>query len=272
MRFSDIEIGVNQPATGQPVISDLTPREGLQLTVNTAAIADANGLGAFGYQWKQSIDGVTWGNIAGATAATFTPDDNAGQVFGDQAGLRLRVAVSFTDGGGAAEQVVSNATGPTGVNWAGNGANNTLIGTAGDDLGNGGGGNDTLSGNAGADILNGGGANDTLSGGLGNETLGGGAGADLMTGGAGNDGIEGDGGADTAIFVGGIGNFGLDSDGTTIVVTDNTAAEGVDTVLTTAVLRFNGVNRSEENTSELQSLMSNSYAVFCLKQKTQTQH
>src|SRR3546814_14355504 len=63
-----------------------------------------------------------------------------------------------------------------------------------------------------------------------------------MTGGAGNDGIEGDGGADTAIFVGGIGNFGLDSNGTTIVVTDNTAAEGVDTVLTTEVLRFNGVN------------------------------
>src|SRR3546814_5054776 len=44
------------------------------------------------------------------------------------------------------------------------------------------------------------------------------------------------------IFVGGIGNFGLDSNGTTIVVTDNTAAEGVDTVLTTEVLRFNGVN------------------------------
>src|SRR3546814_9475046 len=30
--------------------------------------------------------------------------------------------------------------------------------------------------------------------------------------------------------------------------------------------------RSEEHTSELQSLMRISYAVFCLKQKTQTQH
>src|SRR3546814_6409136 len=29
--------------------------------------------------------------------------------------------------------------------------------------------------------------------------------------------------------------------------------------------------RSEEHTSELQSLMRNSYAVFCLKKKTQTQ-
>src|SRR3546814_10326548 len=30
--------------------------------------------------------------------------------------------------------------------------------------------------------------------------------------------------------------------------------------------------RSEEHTSELQSLMRISYAVFCLKKKTQTQH
>src|SRR3546814_7267189 len=30
--------------------------------------------------------------------------------------------------------------------------------------------------------------------------------------------------------------------------------------------------RSEEHTSELQSLMSNSYAVFCLKKKTQSSH
>src|SRR3546814_6993498 len=31
-----------------------------------------------------------------------------------------------------------------------------------------------------------------------------------------------------------------------------------------------GVERSEEHTSELQSLMRNSYAVFCLKKKTHT--
>src|SRR3546814_8340443 len=31
-------------------------------------------------------------------------------------------------------------------------------------------------------------------------------------------------------------------------------------------------NRSEEHTSELQSLMRISYAVFCLKKKTHTQH
>src|SRR3546814_14861601 len=33
-----------------------------------------------------------------------------------------------------------------------------------------------------------------------------------------------------------------------------------------------GIRRSEEHTSELQSLMRISYAVFCLKKKNQTQH
>src|SRR3546814_7898959 len=37
-----------------------------------------------------------------------------------------------------------------------------------------------------------------------------------------------------------------------------------------AVLR--GVERSEEHTSELQSLMRSSYAVFCLKKKKQDKH
>src|SRR3546814_874498 len=44
--------------------------------------------------------------------------------------------------------------------------------------------------------------------------------------------------------------------------------------LTLAVIAINGynrVNRSEEHTSELQSLMRISYAVFCLKKKTYTQ-
>ena len=242
MRFSDVEIAVNQPATGQPVISDLTPREGLQLTVNTAAIADPNGLGAFNYQWQQSVDGVTWANIAGATAATFTPDDNAGLVFGDQAGLRLRVAVNFTDGGGTAEQVISAATGPTGVNWDGNGANNSLVGTAGDDTGDGGGGNDTLSGNDGNDTLNGDGGNDTVTGGLGNDALTGGAGNDTLTGGAGNDSINGNGDNDVAVFAGPVGNYSVTTTGTSLVVTDNTGAEGVDTVSNVETLRFNGVN------------------------------
>src|SRR3546814_6048060 len=34
--------------------------------------------------------------------------------------------------------------------------------------------------------------------------------------------------------------------------------------------KINGIERSEEHTSELQSLMRNSYAVFCLKKKNHT--
>src|SRR3546814_3160829 len=40
---------------------------------------------------------------------------------------------------------------------------------------------------------------------------------------------------------------------------------------TAAYARFDSAERSEEHTSELQSLMRISYAVFCLKKKTQNQ-
>src|SRR3546814_1218624 len=46
------------------------------------------------------------------------------------------------------------------------------------------------------------------------------------------------------------------------------SAEGGKTT-TTVILRGLGRNRSEEHTSELQSLMRISYAVFCLKKKKQ---
>lgn len=260
MRFSDVEIAVNQPATGQPVISDLTPTEGQLLTVNTAAIFDGNGLGTFSYQWQQSANGVTWANIAGATNATFTPNNPGGTTFGAQAGLQLRVVVSFTDGGGTAEQVISNATGPTGVDWDGNGNNNTLAGTAGDDIADGGGGNDTLNGNdgndllngegdndtlnggQGNDVLNGGGGNDTVIGGIGLDTMSGGAGNDTLTGGAGNDTIDGNGADDVAVFAGAVGNYSVTTTGTSLVVTDNVGTDGVDTVSNVETLRFNGVD------------------------------
>src|SRR3546814_5926227 len=41
---------------------------------------------------------------------------------------------------------------------------------------------------------------------------------------------------------------------------------------TTEVIPFNDEVRSEEHTSELQSLMRNSYAVFCLKKQKNIQH
>jgi Ca2+-binding RTX toxin-like protein len=179
LQFADQTIVIAAAATGQPVINDLTPTEGQTLTLDTSSIADVDGLGPFSYQWQSSVDGTTWVDIAGANAATFTPDDNPLTSFGDQAGLQLRVVVSFTDGDGALESVTSDPTGPTGVNWNGNpGVNNTLVGTAGDDIAVGAGAIDTLNGGAGTDLLNGANGNDVLNGGTGVDTTIGGLGND----------------------------------------------------------------------------------------------
>ncbi len=231
----DFDIGLlfNSPATGVPVISDLTPTEGQALSVNTAAIADEQGIGAFSYQWQVSNNGgTTWANIPiGATGASFTPTDGILGIGGQVGGL-IRVAVSFTDGRGNPETVFSGPTGVVGDDWNGIPfVNNTFNGTAGDDIADGVspiliGGNDTLNGNGGNDILNGAGGNDTLNGGAGN---------DRLDGGAGND---------VAVFAGAVSQFTLASSGANIVVTDRTGVEGVDTISTVETLRFAGVNHA----------------------------
>ncbi|WP_146150891.1 beta strand repeat-containing protein [Allosphingosinicella deserti] len=204
----------------------LTPTEGQTLTLNLASIADPDGLGAFSYQWQSSADGVTWANIAGGTGATFTPDNNALTSFGDQAGLRLRVQVRFTDGNGTLETLTSAGTGPTGVDWDGVPlTNNTFNGTAGNDIADGVtpffiGGNDTLNGNAGDDVLNGNGGMDQLNGGTGNDALNGGA-AD-----------------DVAIFSGPLANYRFSLSGTNLVVTDGVGTDGADTLNGIEQLRF----------------------------------
>jgi len=210
LQFSDVTIDI----VGPPVISDLTPTEGQQLSVNTSSVTDANGVGPFSYQWQSSTNGTVWTNIGGATASTFTPQDLAGMTFGAQAGLLLRVVVSFTDGAGNPESRFSNATGPVGVNWLGNGAANVLNGTAGDDIGNGADGADTLNGNAGDDVLTGGNGNDILRGGLG---------IDRTIGGDGNDQHFVDSAAD--IIVEGVGEGTADR---VVASTSYTLASGVD--------------------------------------------
>lgn len=110
----------------------------------------------------------------------------------------------------------------TGINKTGGMGDETLTGTAlndvldggfgndivhglnGDDTLKGGFGQDTLNGGAGNDILDGGFDNDTLNGGNGNDTLQGGFGRDTLNGGAGNDTL--DGGFDNDILNGGNGN------------------------------------------------------------------
>jgi Ca2+-binding RTX toxin-like protein len=236
LRFADGEFLagqlINAPATGVPLISDTTPTEGQQLSINVSGIQDGNGIApnSFAYQWQTSANGTTWTNINGATGVTFTPQDLPLTAFGAQAGLTLRAVVNFTDLGGYAETVTSVATAPVGVNWDGVRlilVNNTFNGTAGDDIADGVdplllSGNDTLNGNGGNDILNGAGGNDILNGGAGNDTLNGGA------------------GTDTAVFAGGIGNFALAHNGTVLTVTDLAGGEGADALTAVESLSFNG--------------------------------
>jgi Ca2+-binding RTX toxin-like protein len=231
----DIANLVEIPATGAPVISDQTPTEGQQLTLDITSIQDANGFNpaALHYQWQSSANGTAWNDIAGATNATFTPQDISILGFNGldaQAGLHLRVVATFTDAGGHQETVISNSTGPVGANWS-SPIQATFNGTAGDDIANGSnpifgfGGADTLNGNAGDDILNGNGGND------------------LITGGAGNDAINGGAQTDTAIYAGPLGNFAFGLNPTNqLTVTDLTGAEGTDTLTAIETLRFAGVN------------------------------
>jgi Ca2+-binding RTX toxin-like protein len=197
LQFADSTVNITAiptPATGVPVISDLTPTEGQQLSVNTSGIADLNGLGAFSFQWQSSVDGTNWVNITGATGPTFTPQDAGGTLPGAHAGLMLRSVVTFTDGFGAVETVTSAPTAPVGLNWSGNPlANAAFNGTSGDDIANGatginaGTGNEVLNGNGGNDLLNGNGGVDLLNGGTGDDRLNGGIGNDTVNGDAGND-------------------------------------------------------------------------------------
>ncbi|MFC7536504.1 peroxidase family protein [Sphingomonas sp. GCM10030256] len=245
LRFANVTVDLiaGTPATGTPVISDQTPREGLALTVNTASIADADGLGAFSYQWQSSgNNGGTWDNITGATLATFTPVDAAGQIFGPQAGRLLRVVVTFTDALGHAERLTSAATAPVGVNWAGNAQPNNFQGTGGDDTANGAGGNDILFGHDGVDTLNGVGGADTLNGGGDNDVLNGGNDNDSLTGGGGNDSIAGGGGTDTAFYALGADRYVLDETGNGLIVTSIDGSEGVDTVNAVEVFRFASID------------------------------
>jgi len=174
LRFTDQDVAIapNRLATGAPLVTDTTPTEGSALNVNTAGIADADGLGAFRFQWQTSTNGgVSWADIAGATTAAFIPVQQ-------QVNTQLRVAVRFTDGQGFAEEVFATATDVVG---------DLILTGAGNDLINGTAGSDSINGGAGNDSINGLAGNDTLIGAAGNDTLNGGTGADAMDGGAGND-------------------------------------------------------------------------------------
>ncbi|NYT45449.1 heme peroxidase [Alcaligenaceae bacterium] len=258
LRFSDgnggtVDYQVDQlfniAATGAPVISDLTPTEGLALTVDTSSIADENGLGGgvFTYQWQMSSDnGTTWTDISGATDATFTPTDSVAGL-GGQVGASLRVAATFTDGSGNVETLFSTPTGIVGDSWSGTAGEDLFVGTQGDDIANGLNGSDFLAGGAGNDSLTGAGGADQINGDAGDDFIHGGAGDDTLSGGAGNDTLNGGADSDTAVFVGAARNFSMDRTGGTITVTDDTGAEGVDTLTNIETLRFDNVDYTVVN-------------------------
>ena len=214
-RFSDGDLLiVNRPSTGAAVLTDTTPTETITLSVNTAAIADPNGIipGSFTFQWQTSATGLpgSFANIVGATGVNFTPVQANVNSF-------LRVVVNFTDGLGNIE-TVSSAPSARVVGDFVNGSllgADTFVGTAGDDIANLFFGNDTAQGNAGDDRLDG--------------------------------GILGN---DTAIFTGAITNFRFDNNAANnIIVTDSVGNEGVDTLINFEQLRFNGVNYAVVNGS-----------------------
>ena len=77
------------------------------------------------------------------------------------------------------------------------GGNDTITGTAFDDVVTAGDGNDTVTGLGGDDVLTGGDGNNTITGNLGDDTITAGSGNDTLTGSEGNDSIDGGTGIDT---------------------------------------------------------------------------
>jgi len=105
---------------------------------------------------------------------------------------------SISDGKGGTSS--ANVSVAVGGNQIGGNGNDTLTGTAGNDLLNGGNGNDSLIGNAGNDSLIGGNGSDFLVGSAGDDLLDGDNGSDTLRGGLGNDTLTGGNGSDVFVF------------------------------------------------------------------------
>lgn len=88
---------INDTPTGSVTISGLVVEDQL-LSANTSSIADADGLGSFSFQWRR--DGA---DIAGATGANYQLTDN-------DVGAHISVVVSYTDGQGNPETLISADT------------------------------------------------------------------------------------------------------------------------------------------------------------------
>ncbi len=93
---------VNDVPTGQPGIAG-TASEDQTLRAVTSAITDADGLGAFKYQWQSSVDSTNWISISAATAPTYKLSDA-------DVGKYIRTTISYTDKFGTTEAVNGDPT------------------------------------------------------------------------------------------------------------------------------------------------------------------
>ena len=75
------------------------------LVVDVSAIVDNDGMGNIQVQWQNSDDGVSWRNLPGGIQQSFTPrEEHVGQV--------LRVQISYVDGQGNLETIISPSSEP----------------------------------------------------------------------------------------------------------------------------------------------------------------
>ena len=75
------------------------------LVVDASAIMDNDGMGNVQVQWQVSKDGTTWMNLSGAVQQSFTPREiHVGKV--------LRVQISYVDGQGNLETLISPPSSP----------------------------------------------------------------------------------------------------------------------------------------------------------------
>lgn len=94
---TDAIANVNDNPTGAVTISG-TPTEGNELTAITSTIADADGLGAFSYQWLRDGNPIT-----GANGRTYSLTE-------DDIGNPISVRITYTDGWGTTETLTSAQT------------------------------------------------------------------------------------------------------------------------------------------------------------------
>ena len=137
--------------------------------------------------------------LTGKTNAALVPDANVAVSGGADREISMDVAARKV-GSGVLTFTLSDGVNDVAFDinvQAGNGADDTLTGTAGADLMLGNQGDDTLSGLGGQDVLCGGNGQDEISGGDGPDALSGDNGRDTLTGGAGADSFSGGPGPDT---------------------------------------------------------------------------